>query len=393
MKNTGSIKWSSFLKDVFICSLSAFAGPEAHVGVFLDQLVTKKKYLSEKELIELVALSSMLPGPSSTQIIVATGYKTGGPLLGLITLLVWALPVLVFMTALSFLNQLLDTFNISVDNLRFIGPMAVGFIVVAAYKIGRKVVTDRFTLLLFLFSATTTYLIRAPWVFPVILLIGGGTSVFLSRQKNLWNRVKLDPPWVYLALFICFAVGGIFVVTVWDELIAHLFEGFYRFGYLVFGGGQVVVPMMYSELVEIRQYLTSQEFLTGYGFVQGLPGPMFSFSAYVGGLAAASGGPVYQIIGALVSGIGIFLPGMFLIYFVYPIWEGLKQIRGIGISLKGINAAAGGLISIAAFILMQQSGFSLENIIVTALTIILLTAGVIPTPLIVLLALGAGFIF
>ncbi len=393
MKSTRNKKWSTFLKDVLICSFSAYAGPEAHIGVFLDQLVTKKSYLSEKELIELVALCSILPGPTSTQIIVATGYKIGGPLLGFLTMLVWALPVLAFMTALSFLYQLLDAFNISSDNLRFIGPLAVGFIMVAAFKIGRKVVTDKFTLALFLFSAITTYLIRAPWVFPVILLIGGGTSVILSREENLWNRVKLNPPWAYLAVFSSLAVGGIFMVAIWDNLIAQLFEGFYRYGYLVFGGGQVVVPMMYTEMVELRQYLTSQEFLTGYGFVQGLPGPMFSFSAYVGGLAAASGGPLYQIIGALVSGMGIFLPGLLLIYFVYPVWENLKQVRGIGISLKGINAAAGGLISIAAVILMQQSGFSLENLIVTALTIMLLTAKIIPMPLIVLLALVAGFFF
>lgn len=133
-----SVNWRTFLKDVFICSLGAYGGPEAHYGVFTDQLVIKKKYLSEEELVELIALTGILPGPSSTQTIVSIGYKVGGPLLALLTMLVWALPVIIVMTLLSFLSQFLSKMNISQDSLRYIGPMAVGFIIVAAYRIGRK---------------------------------------------------------------------------------------------------------------------------------------------------------------------------------------------------------------------------------------------------------------
>lgn len=385
------VRWRTFLKDVLICSLGAYGGPEAHYGVFTDQMVSKKKYLTEEELVELIALTGILPGPSSTQTIVAIGHKIGGPRLALLTMLVWALPVLVMMTLLSFLSQFMAGLNLSQEGLRFIGPMAVGFIVVAAFRIGRKVVTDPMTIALFLAGAVTTYFVRTPWVYPLVLVAGGIVSVLSTREQKLWNRVRIQPPWRYLAVFAVFAVGSLVLTLVWDNRIVHLFESFYRYGYLVIGGGQVVVPLMYSELVEVNQYMTSQEFLTGFGLVQGLPGPMFSFSAYAGGMAARGGSALLQVAGAAAGGIAIFLPGLLLIFFVYPLWENLKQIRGIKVSLKGITAVAGGLIAVAALILMQKSGFTLENILVTLATVLLLLTRKIPAPLIVAAAIAAGF--
>lgn len=386
------VKWRTFLKDVLICSLGAYGGPEAHYGVFTDQMVMKKKYLTEEELVELIALTGILPGPSSTQTIVAIGHKIGGPLLAFLTMLVWALPVISIMTLLSFLSQWLGAQNISQDALRYIGPMAVGFIVVAAYRIGRKVVKDQITAYLLVFGAATTYLIRAPWIFPLVLLIGGAVSVLTSKEKDLWNHVKMSPPWPYFIAFAVLAIGGALIAVVWDHPLFQLFESFYRYGYLVIGGGQVVIPLMYSELVEVSQYMTNQEFLTGFGLVQGLPGPMFSFSAYAGGMAAREGGAILQVMGALISGVAIFLPGLLLIYFIYPIWENLKKIKGIKISLKGITAVAGGLMVTAAIILMRNSGFRIDNLLFVAATILCLLTKKIPAPIIVAVGLIAGFI-
>lgn len=160
---------------------------------------------------------------------------------------------------------------------------------------------------------------------------------------------------------------------------------------MVIGGGQVVVPLMYSELVEVNQYMTNQEFLTGFGLVQGLPGPMFSFSAYAGGMAARGGSGLTQVLGAVVGGVAIFLPGILLIYFIYPIWENLKKIKGIKVSLNGITAVAGGLITVAAIVLMQKSGFILDNILIMLFTIVLVATKKIPAPLIVLAVLAIGF--
>lgn len=386
------VKWRSFLKDAFICSLGSYGGPEAHIGVFMDQLVTKKAYLSEEELIELVALCSILPGPTSTQALVAVGHKIGGPVLAFLTMLVWSLPVLTVMTILSFVYQIFDAFHISSAGLRYIGPMAVGFIVVAAFRISRKVVTNWVTGILMLAAAFITYFVHAPWIFPLLLILGGCVSIAVSGEKNIWNKVAVKPPWIYLAAFGAFAVGGILLSQAFDSRLLTLFESFYRYGYLVFGGGQVVVPLMYSELVDVRAFMSHQEFLTGYGLVQGLPGPMFSFGAYAGGMSYREGGTFLQIIAAMIGGIGIFLPGLLLIYFVYPVWENLKQIKAIRLSLKGINAVAGGLIAVAAVILMQKSGFSPDNLAVTALTVLLLAKTKVPAPLIVVFALGLGFI-
>jgi len=375
-----------------ICSLGAYGGPEAHYGVFTDQMVTKKNYLDERELVELIALTGILPGPSSTQTITAIGYKIGGPRLAFLTLLVWALPAIVVMTLLSFIYRFLSGLNLDAQVLKYIGPMAVGFIAVAGYRIGFKVIKNYWTFALFIGAGVITYFFRSFWVFPLVLVLGGLVAVFMSKEKDLWYHVKLNPPWRYFIVFVSLAIGLIILNMFIDNKLLYLFESFYRYGYLVIGGGQVVIPYMYSDLVDVYQYMTTQEFLTGFGVVQGIPGPMFSFSAYAGGLASREGTQIYQVAGALIAGVSIFLPGTLLIFFIYPIWERLKSIKGIKVSLSGITAVAGGLIAVAAIRLMQSTGFAIDNIIVLGVTILLLLTKKVPAPFIVLGAIVLGFI-
>jgi chromate transporter len=385
-----------FLKDVFLCSLGAFGGPESHMSVFLDQLVRKKKYLTEEDLIELIALCSILPGPTSTQTITSVGYRTGGPVLASLTMLVWALPILLFMGALSFAYALASRLSFLQDTLRYIGPMAAGFVVVAALRIGRKVVKDRFTAMILLFSGAVSYFFHQPWVFP-LLLAGGGTAEIIRRRRAggmdgppLQGPLNLKPRWIYLALFFGLIAASLAARAVWAHPLAVLFESFYRYGYLVFGGGQVVVPMMFSELVEINRYMSAPEFLAGYGLVQGMPGPMFSFAAFAGGMAARGAGTAVQLAGAVLGGVGIFLPGLLLIFFVYPLWEDIKKIPLIRVSLSGINAAAGGLLAAAAPRLFIAAGLSPVNVAAAGLTAVLLGLVKVPAPLVVAAALGAG---
>lgn len=382
----------TFLKDVLICSLGAFGGPEAHYGVFTQQMVLKKHYLSEEELLELIALTQVLPGPSSTQTIIAIGHKIGGPWLGFLTLLVWALPIVSFMTLLSFMFEVLANNNISTEIVRYVGAMAVGFILIAAIKISKKVIKDKLTIGLLLLSAITTYFIRQAWIYPVLLIFGGSLSILTHHRKVIWNKITLVPPWIYLWLFLFFAIGNIIVASVFAHPLLVLFEKFYRYGYLVIGGGQVVIPLMYSELVETFQYMSSQEFLVGYGFVQGMPGPMFSFTAFVGGLALRDQGTLIQTLGGFISALGIFLPGTLLIYFIYPIWEQVKKIDAIQVSLKGILAIAGGFIVIAAVILLQRIDLDIINLLVLVLTSLLLWNNKIPAPIIVICVLLLGII-
>ena len=109
--------------------------------------------------------------------------------------------------------------------------MAVGFIIVAAFHIGCKVVTDKITMSLLLLGAITTYFIREPLIFPFVLVVGGIVSIITSKETNLWNRVNLNPPWSYFIAFLIFSLGSIVLTAVWDNRIIHLFESFYRYGY------------------------------------------------------------------------------------------------------------------------------------------------------------------
>lgn len=380
----------AFLWDVFLCSLGAFGGPEAHFGVFSHQLVAKKHYVTEDELTEYIALTTMIPGPSSTQTIVAIGYKVGGPWLAFWTMIVWGLPAILVMTALSFLYQILSDNAVSTEVLRFLGPMSVGFIATAAYRIGRKAFVNGLAAGLFVLAAVVTYFYREFWVFPTLLIFGGAVYAFSSREKDLWKKIKITFDWRPFLVFGILAVLALMASLLFESRLIWLFERFYRYGYSIIGGGQVVVPYMYHDLVELQGYLTSAEFLTGFGLVQGLPGPMFSFSAYAGGMAMRGLGMLPQILGGLFSAVGIFLPGILLVYFFFPVWEQLKQIKGIRVALKGVGAVAGGLIASAGVLLFVKSGITWANAAVFVFTAALLFAKKIPAPWIVLTVILLG---
>ncbi len=389
------IRYFIFLRDVFILSISAFGGPQAHLALLLGTMVNKRKYLTEDELIELHALCQILPGPTSTQTITALGYKIGGPNLAYLTLLIWALPAVTFMIAAAIVIATLQERSISIDFTKYIQPMAVGFVTYAAYKISSKVVHTRTAMGLMIIAAVVSYFVKNPLMFPLILLISGSITAmnFKAHPEESDKQIKID--WrnfiLWAAVLAFFAILG----GITRERTVLLFENFYRNGSLIFGGGQVLIPLLYTEFVEFKSYLTSEEFLSGFGIVQALPGPVFSFSAYIGALAMRQNGIIWEIIGGLIAAAGIFLPGTFLIFFVIRFWEQLKKYRMIKASLEGINAASSGLVIAAAFILFQpiESNANVVNITVLVGTFILLMFTKTPAPLIIIGGLIAGFIF
>ena len=167
------IRYYIFLRDVGILSLTAFGGPQAHLGMFQDMMVRKRNYLSEDDLMELYALCQILPGPTSTQTLTAIGFKIGGPSLAYLTLLVWMTPAVLIMTMTGVLfNYLYDggaTFNFT----KYIQPMAVGIVSVAAYRITMKVVNTKLGMVILLFSAVSSFFVKTPYIFPLILFLGG----------------------------------------------------------------------------------------------------------------------------------------------------------------------------------------------------------------------------
>jgi chromate transporter len=372
------IRYYIFLKDVLKLSITCFGGPQAHIAHFQKLLVTDRKYLTESELNELYALCQVLPGPTSTQTLTAIGYRLGGAGLAYLTLLVWALPAVIIMTTAGLLITSFEKKQISLDFTRFIQPMAVGFVSYAAYSISIKTVNTKLGLVLMVIAGVASYFIKTPFVFPITLLVAGVVTSFNSNFF-LWAGV----------LIFAAVLGG-----VTKALPIRLFENFYRNGSLIFGGGQVLTPMLYTEFVQYapKQYLSSQEFLSGYALAQSVPGPVFSFSAYIGALAMRDYGIIGKLLGAIMSAAGIFLPGTFLIFFMIRVWESLKKFRPIRASLEGIFAANAGLVAAAAVILFQPLENSLTNFGFTIGTFCLLAFSRMPSWAIIITGLLLGLL-
>lgn len=378
---------TQYLKDVFLCSLVAFGGPEAHLGVFLDRLVQKKNYLSEKALLEWMALCSFLPGPTSTQVITAIGLERGGRSLAILTLLIWAMPALCLMTLIALIPALIDK-NSFASITSFLAPMAAGFVGWAAWVLGRKVVINPLSFGLWGFGLAIALVSTTPWAIPVAFCVGAGLSILLSSKTEQFQSQhigKFSVPWGIFFLFITLLCVGIISSFFSENSLWVTFERFYRFGCLVFGGGQVVVPLMQGELVDSNGLMTQSEFLAGFGLVQALPGPMFSFAAYAGGMSEQVSGINRQFLSAMIAGWAIFLPGTLLLFLIHPIWANLKQLTRAHLALKGMNAIAGGLVGgVFIKILFSMNWLGLD-LVVLLVSLGLLISRKLPAPIIVLI--------
>lgn len=397
------IRYIIFLKDVLFLSLTSFGGPQAHIAHFQNVLVKKRQYISDDDLVELNALCQALPGPTSTQTLSAVGYRLGGAKLAYLTLLVWLLPSVIIMTAAGILVNSFDNKHISLAFTRFIQPMAVGFVAYAAYSMSLKTVTTKRGLVIMVLAGVTSYFVGTPYIFPVILLAAGCVTAFNYRAHPREEKKKFDVSW---ANFLLWAGVLIFAALLgWATksipsitLPVRLFENFYRNGSLVFGGGQVLTPMLYTEFVQYGAnkigglYLTAEEFLSGYAFAQALPGPVFSFSSYIGALSMREYGIGGQIVGGIMSAAGVFLPGTFLIFFIIRMWDSLKKFRPIRASMEGINAANAGLIAAAAILLFQPLENTVLNFAFTIGTFALCAFTRVPSWAIIIGGLILGFL-
>jgi chromate transporter len=380
-----------------LLALSTFGGPQAHLAHFHKVLVAKRKYLTEEDLMEINSLCQILPGPASTQTLTAIGFKIGGPYLAYLTLLVWITPAVAFMTTAAILLSHFDHQALH-EVTRYIRPMAVGFVSYGAYMISLKTVNTKTGIALMMLSAIASYLIQTPYVFPVILLCAGLVTSLKFKNQPREEKQKLQVDWsnffLWAGVLITAAVVGGLTKRFPEALPIRLFENFYRNGSLIFGGGQVLTPLLYTEFVQYapKRYLSSEEFLSGYAIVQALPGPVFSFSSFIGALSMREYGLGGEIGGAIMSALGIFLPGTFLIFFLIRFWDGLKKYRAVRASLEGITAASAGLVTSAAILLFQPLENTVLNFGVTIATFCLLVFTKIPPPLIIVGGLLLGFL-
>jgi chromate transporter len=392
------VRYYLFLRDVLHLALTTFGGPQAHLAHFHKILVQKRKYLSEEDLMELNSLCQILPGPASTQTLTAIGFKIGGPNLAYLTLLVWIMPAVLIMTTAAIVMSNIQAKNWSIEFTRFIQPMAVGFVSYGAWMIINKTVKTKTAIIVMISAAVLSYVFQNPFVLPAIILVAGLITAlkFKSQPKEEKDKLKID--WANFLLWAGVLIFAAILGGVTKALPIKLFENFYRNGSLIFGGGQVLAPLLYAEFVQYAKplhYPTSHdEFLSGYAVAQAIPGPVFSFSSYIGALAMRGGeyGIAGQVVGALMSALGIFLPGTFLIFFVIRFWESFKKYRAVRASLEGITAASAGLVASSAIILFQPLENTFLNFSVTIVTFCLLTWTKIPSPFIILGGLILGFL-
>jgi chromate transporter len=386
------IRYFIFLKDVLILALTTFGGPQVHFALLYERFVKKRRYITESELLELNALCQILPGPTSTQTITAVGFKIGGPNLAYLTLFIWVLPGVSIMTAFGMAIYYLEKHNLSLQFTRFIQPMAVGFLIVAGYRIGQKVIKNRTGVMLATIAAVAAYLFRSPYVTPLVIIMGGLTTGLAYQKQERMEKRPLQIDWSNFILWLGVLIVAAICGALTQSLPVRLFENFYRNGSLVFGGGQVLTPILYNEFVAFKHYLSREEFLSGLGLVQAVPGPVFSFASYIGALSMRDAGPHGQIWGSFVATAGIFLPGAFLIFFVYRFWEQLKRYRVVRASLDGINAASSGLTAAAAIVLFQPMAPHWPSVVVVLVTVGLLLYTRTPPFVLILGGLLAGII-
>ena len=288
--------------------------------------------------------------------------------------------------------------------------MAVGFLAFAAFRVYKTSINNLITFVIMVVAMIITFILfKTPWVFPILIVLGGVITNFSNnrfpRNKALKPKlVKWTNIWLFVLIFI---IAGILSETSrtqnWENKRSYaLFENFYRFGSLVFGGGDVLMPMMYDQYVvrnKIKYNISREEYLTGWGVVRAIPGPVFSVAAYTGGMVMRPEGKGMQILGCIIGAVSIFLPSALLVLFFYPVWHNLKKYPIVYRAMEGINAAVVGIMWGATFYLLHDISIanfktiSIVNFIVITGTFCLLHFTKIKSPYVVISCLLLGWIF
>lgn len=394
------IRHIPFLKSVFFYTISAFGGPQGHLAMMLRTFVEKRRDVTEEELLEYNAFCQLLPGASSTQTVTLIGYKRGGVPLAILTTLIWALPACLLMTIFSFIIYEFDP-----GIFHFVQPMAVGFLAYAGYKAFKISVKSVATACIMAGAMIGAAVLSGPAVFPILIVLGGVVSNFSNKRIPDIQKERKKIPWRRLWLFTAvFVIAGFFSefarANDWEYFrLFNIFENFYRFGSMVFGGSQVLIPMMFDQFITrpinqgIGPLLSSANFLTGAGMVQAVPGPTFSLTSYVGGMIMRPGGTTLQIFGAVIAPFAIFLPSLLLVLFFFPIWNNLKKHVYVFRALEGINAVVVGIMWAFTLILFETVSFTWINLAVIAGTFLILRCTKIPPPIIVFGCIVLGVFF
>ena len=375
--------------------LTSFGGPVAHLGYFREAFVVKRRWLSDEAYGDLVALCQFLPGPASSQVGMAIGlHRAGYP--GMLA--AWA--AFTLPSAIALVLFAYGASALGADSNGWIAGLkaaAVGVVAHAVLGMGRSLAPDRERATIAVVGMILALAI--PTAFGQILVIAIGAAIGLAclRTETPPNgsRGSLSVPVSRRTAFACLA--AFFALLLLLPLLAAassagwltMVDGFYRAGALVFGGGHVVLPLLEAEFVETG-LVTRDAFLAGYGATQAVPGPLFTFAAYLGAVAQT---PPTGIAGAVIALVAIFLPSALLLVGGLPFWEGLRRNPIARRALAGVNAAVVGLLAAALYDpVFTQGVVSPATMAIAAAAFVALTAWKAPAWAIVIASGVAGFL-
>ena len=329
--------------------LTSFGGPIAHLGYFHEEYVKRRKWIDEQSYAELVALCQSLPGPTSSMVGTAIGLVRAGLLGGLLAWLGFTLPSA--LALVTFANGI-TVFGAASGAgwLHGLKVVAVAVVAQAVWGMARTLCPDRERATL----AILTAIVALAWptalgqVLPIIVagLIGWRLFPPANTPPALHIRVPISR-WVGMASWVLF-FGLLLALPLVRQVVTSqaiaVFDGFFRSGALVFGGGHVVLPLLQAEVVA-PGWVTNEQFVAGYGAAQAVPGPLFTFAAYLGFVMQPQPN---GLAGAALALIAVFLPGILMTVGALPFWELLRTRGSFQSALRGVNAAVVGLL-LAAF--------------------------------------------
>jgi chromate transporter len=329
----------------------SFGGPAAHVGYFRNEVVLRRRWLDEARFADLVALCQALPGPGSSQLVYALGMHRAGLPGAIVASLAFTLPSALLMLGFAY-GLASGTDVTSLNWVRGLLVAAVAVVAQAVWGMGARLCPDRQRQLVAVTAAVL--LLVAPSAGTQLAVLAGGALWGILRPSVSSPDPTTPapapasgtvPPGAYAALLLFFLLLLLSpLASRSPERPLQVMAVFYRVGSFVFGGGHVVLPLLRAEVVP-RGWLTDPEFLAGYGAAQALPGPLFTFSAYVG--AAMAPGPPRWVQGLLALA-AVFLPAWLLVGGVLPFWDRLRRKVRVQTALAGVNAAVVGVL-LAAF--------------------------------------------
>ncbi|MFO0759193.1 MAG: chromate efflux transporter [Byssovorax sp.] len=347
LRLAGEVAWT-FLR----LGCQSFGGPVAHIGYFRAELVEKRRWLDDAHLGDLVALCQFLPGPASSQVVFAIGMHRAGLLGAMAASFCFTLPSALLMIAFAYGVARLSSLG-TAGWLHGLKLAAVAVVAQAVWGMGKKLCPDRARITICLLSASL--LLAAPGSLAQLGVIAAGAlaGLRLYRESATAGGAPTSPVSArgHVAAALALLVFGALLVALPALASATgsrslaVFDSFYRSGSLVFGGGHVVLPLLRAEVVP-RGWLTNDQFLAGYGAAQVLPGPMFTFTAYLG-TAMSPDGPHWQ--NGVLCLVAIFLPAWLLIGGTLPFWHRIREKRWAQAALAGANASVVGVLLAALY--------------------------------------------